>query len=154
MKQSLAMKPERRPATWGAAILLALGLAFACGESKTAGSGETHFLSRCGDDGCAAGLECLCGVCSRACGPSATCDGLPGATCVEQPDSCGAPITCDVGCTSDADCASVGTGHRCEAGACRAGDAVPSAGCGEGCVPVFGHPEDPALGGVDLGRQV
>ncbi len=155
MKQSVMMKPEPRRAMWGAAILLALGLAFACGESSGADSGETHFLNRCSENTCGAGFECLCGVCSRACGMGVTCDGLPGAAaCVEQPDSCGAPIVCDVGCTSDAECASVGANHRCEAGACRAGEAPPVAGCGEGCETVFGYPEDPALGGVDLGRQV
>jgi hypothetical protein len=155
MKEKQAMKPEPKRVPWVAAILLALGLAFACGESEHAGSGETHFLARCSEDSCGAGFECLCGVCSRPCATEASCAGLPGAaTCVEQADACGAPIACDVGCTNDADCASVGADHRCEAGACRAGEPAPAVGCAEGCETVFGTPEDPALGAVDLSRQV
>jgi hypothetical protein len=155
MKQSQTMKPEFRRTKWVTASLLLLGLAFACGESSSPESGETHFLTRCDEGSCGTGFECVCGVCSRKCEANASCDGLPGAaTCIEQPDSCGAPIACDVRCTSDADCAKVGANHRCEEGACRAGEATPAPGCGEGCVPVFANPEDPALGAVDLSREI
>jgi polyhydroxybutyrate depolymerase len=111
---------------WGAASGLgAFLLACACnGGSQT--SSETHFLVACGD-GCADGLACLCGVCTRACSSSDECSALAsGAECVAVADrpaeaTCpgGTPAFCDLPCSGDASCASLSSQYRCQNGYCR-----------------------------------
>ena len=61
-------------------------LAPACGSDQVAQDGsQTHFLSAC-ETGCAGGLACLCGVCTRVCSATAECTPLaPGAECVAGP---------------------------------------------------------------------
>lgn len=139
---------------FGAALLLLLGWTVGCGAVRSESSGETHFLVTCGPGTCDDGFECLCGACTRTCTTDASCGNLPGlAACVQQPDGCGAPVTCDVECASDADCNGVSARHRCVDGACRAGTPPATTGCAAGCDTVYGYPEDPGRG-VDLSRQV
>jgi hypothetical protein len=115
----------------GGAALFALGLiAAACGRATTTESGETHFLISC-DSGCGDGLQCLCGVCSKACDTSSNCSDLgQSVTCVEHRGDACARVTksCDVECGNDADCRGVSSEHTCQAGLCR----VPSAPLGIG----------------------
>lgn len=85
---------------------------------------ETHFLIECSET-CAAGLDCIGGACTLPCASDDVCAGWSSeAVCVAQP---GAPElgVCDVQCSVAADCASLGAGYRCAAGACRS---VPSVG--------------------------
>ena len=89
-------------------------------REEASGGGETHFLKRCDPsaDACGTELACLCGVCSRMCTVQNSCGSLAAAECV---DECGG--RCDVTCEEDADCAAISGAHRCEQGACRAGEA-------------------------------
>lgn len=132
--------------------LLAL-LAQSCGKVRE-GSGETHFLRYC-TDSCASGLECVCGVCTERCSDADACSQrASGAECVTSPAACGATQTsCDVACTSDAQCASISAQHRCEQGQCRTGEPLPpvTRPCPAGCSAVAGYPEDTARGCVDVG---
>jgi hypothetical protein len=105
----------------------------------TTGS-ETHFLSRCDDgDSCGEGLECLCGVCTRACERASDCSAVAAsAACRALEDrpselSCSAPVeaSCEVSCSAQADCVPLGDGYRCDRGLCRQ---LPEA-CKAGSVP-------------------
>ena len=65
---------------------LALGLVLAsCLDAREPAEelgGETHFMSEC-DEQCDGGLECVCGVCTRACEDDAECTELAeGASCM------------------------------------------------------------------------
>lgn len=65
-----------------AAIVVATA---SCSESEGREStdGNTSFLSPCEtNENCPSTLECLCGVCSRACESDAECSSLPSASCV------------------------------------------------------------------------
>src|SRR5438094_868062 len=65
-----------------AAFLVGSWLIFSCStpESSQEGS-ETHFLTSC-DATCAEGMQCICGVCTRACTRQSDCSILPGvASC-------------------------------------------------------------------------
>jgi hypothetical protein len=105
----------------GAALLAACG---ALTDDEVVG-GETHFLITC-ESGCGMGLSCIDGACTRGCEPGySSCAELAStAACVSAPedgvDRGGFGGTCDVLCTGDADCTSLGTGHTCNAGVCRA----------------------------------
>jgi len=89
--------------------------------------GETHFLHACEDTtGCGLGLDCVCGVCTKPCTTDnicetssslATCEpaGTPNGACVNPQAS---PV-CDVECSVNADCNSLGSGFTCEQGSCR-----------------------------------
>lgn len=99
-----------------------------CGAESDGGAavgGETHFLLTCGDE-CGPGLTCIDGACTRRCEPGySSCTELSAeAECVSAPeDGAERPVfggTCDVLCTGDAECASLGTGYSCRSGACRA----------------------------------
>lgn len=113
--------------TW----LIALGVAGACGESSSTDSNDNvHFLDACLTT-CAAGLECICGACTRACESADDCSAVfSGASCVHTADAhptCddSAPaLVCDVTCVKDSDCAALGEANRCSSGYCR----VKSAG--------------------------
>ncbi len=106
-----------------AALALALGsLSPACGGKTdplgTVGS-ETHFLIECSET-CDSGLECIHGVCTSPCSDDAVCASLnPAAICLAEP-AAPEPRTCDVPCAVPADCAVLGAGYGCSAGACRA----------------------------------
>jgi hypothetical protein len=99
--------------------LLALG---SCADSRPpSGSSETHFLLRCDDDSCGAGLECLCGACTKPCTADSSCRSLgETARCAASVGACDEAETCDVECQNNADCEALGSAHRCEQGRCRA----------------------------------
>ncbi len=108
-------------------LCLAL-VAGGCGDTggPTVGS-ESHFLTRC-PQSCGAGFECLCGVCTARCTESATCTAfVDAAECVAVADrpaasACteeDATAFCDVRCTADPDCASLGADFACTDGFCR-----------------------------------
>src|ERR1041384_4118742 len=55
-------------------VLLAASLAPACKDSARPQTGsETHFLTRC-DQSCEQGFDCVCGVCTKACTETASCE--------------------------------------------------------------------------------
>lgn len=62
-------------------------------------SGESHFLSHCAATAeCAAGLECLCGVCTAICDDDAPCEALAaGAICAPAPACDGTARVCAPG---------------------------------------------------------
>jgi hypothetical protein len=120
--------------TWlqlGFAAWMLHGLfAFACSEdvARTKSSGESHFLDDCKTD-CAAGLDCIEGRCTRECTNDQACEALAqGASCREREDAPDDVAVCDVACGANRDCAPLGAGFACDAGACRQG--VPASGTG------------------------
>jgi hypothetical protein len=109
-------------------VLLAALLTPACKDdsSRPQTGSETHFLTRC-DQSCGDGLECVCGVCTKACTETASCEEYAAAAeCGPVPDRetlcpySAVAMMCDVTCGNDADCASLGPDHHCEEGSCRA----------------------------------
>lgn len=130
----------------------------ACGGAlgqRTAG-GESHFLRQCEDE-CGAGLECVSGVCTRGClvGEDKCTDLAADAECTDASIEPGALAVCDVSCTSDAGCASLGAGFECTGGFCRGpilpgqvpptgtggdGGSGATAGAGTGAVSTGGQP--------------
>ncbi len=92
----------------------------------TTGS-ESHFLRQC-QATCAAGFECLCGVCSRQCAEDGDCRDLHSrAECIavaDRPAEWTCPdeavnAFCDVRCSTAADCSGLGSGFLCRSGFCR-----------------------------------
>jgi hypothetical protein len=133
------------PPLLGAALLAACG---ALTGDEVVG-GETHFLITC-EGGCGMGLSCIDGVCTRGCEPgySSCAELASAAACVSAPEDGiergGFGGTCDVLCTGDADCASLGAGHSCNAGVCRApASSVPQA------LPSTGSTRAPLVHAVD-----
>jgi hypothetical protein len=108
-------------------LSLALLLSVSCNslDSPQAGS-ETHFLMTC-DDACPNGLQCICGVCSRACLEQAQCAELSLASCtplgprVAERRCQETPLhmMCDASCLVDADCSALSGDSRCHDGYCR-----------------------------------
>lgn len=119
---------ERRQSVLAGALLLLAGLlAVSCKDdaSRPQTGSETHFLTRC-DESCGEGFDCVCGVCTKPCTETASCEQYAAAAeCGPVPDRetlCPySPVAmmCDVTCRDDADCASLGPDHHCEEGACR-----------------------------------
>jgi hypothetical protein len=124
----------RRALPTAFAVAFLMGCGALLGGEATVG-GETHFLIRCSED-CGPGLSCIDGVCTRGCEPGfSSCSELAAeASCVSVPEDRAEQIvfggTCDVPCGGDADCISLGAGHSCQSGACRAapvtGETAPS----------------------------
>lgn len=105
-----------------------------CGSSRTEPqtSTETHFLRYCDGD-CGRDFDCVCGVCTRACTGTLDCSDLTSNTqCVPVTEgpalgsdgSCQQGATCDVTCTSRADCSTLGDDYDCDGGYCRKGNVV------------------------------
>lgn len=103
---------------------------FACqtnGEPQT--TSETHFLTVCTtDETCGDGLTCACGVCTALCAESSICDEYsPDAICTARASRPFAQAcaefdvggTCEVPCTSEDSCASLGPEYSCDRGLCR-----------------------------------
>jgi Pacifastin inhibitor (LCMII) len=111
-------------------ILLACALcAASCTRQRPeANSSETHFLAPCEAGGCGAGLECLCGVCTRACQDDGACNGLPGYVECGMPSeaSCNPVLACTATCQGKADCDALGTGFVCNGGICSIPGVDPS----------------------------
>jgi len=119
---SVATRPLVRAARFllfASALLAPLSCEGDAPREEASGGGETHFLKRCDPsaDACGTELACLCGVCSKPCGAGTSCETLAAAECVAE---CGG--RCDVSCQSDQDCEALSSAHRCEQGACRAGE--------------------------------
>ncbi len=123
---------------WLATLLgVALALAGCQGDEDPApqAGSESHFLVDC-DMTCAAGLECLCGVCTERCEADSSCQELYAmAECVavdtrpeesQCPAQDGVTAFCDVRCENDADCLGLGSEFGCDAGFCRQGAATPT----------------------------
>lgn len=111
-------------------LLFGLWLTFSCStpESSTEGGSETHFLSSCEASSCADGMECICGVCTKACTRQADCASWSevascsplGPRVAEQ--RCAAAelgAMCDASCLTDADCSKLPTARFCDSGFCR-----------------------------------
>jgi hypothetical protein len=86
-------------------------------------AGLDDFLKSC-VDGCPPGLDCIRGLCTRACrnGPEGDqgCRRLAsGAVCSTVGLEPGRDAVCGVDCGSDADCAGLGANYYCGDGACR-----------------------------------
>jgi hypothetical protein len=114
-------------------LLLVALLGIGCKSGPTEGTdSETHFLKSC-DGSCSAGLECLCGVCTRSCAKSSSCSSLRSEASCE--DSCSAEPDskiCDVTCKGDKDCSNLGGSFRCSDGRCRESGNAGTAGAGGG----------------------
>lgn len=127
------------------------------GSNATHIDSESHFLSVCGS-GCAAGLTCVCGVCTQLCSETPDCTGLgESIECVEaipaNPSSCAGRIVqkvCDELCTSHDDC---GESSVCSGGACRHArpDAVPDSTCSVLETPACEEGEELHIGIDDVG---
>lgn len=79
---------------------------------------ETHFLIECSES-CAAGLDCIGGVCTSPCTSDESCAIWSAAAVCSADPAALQPGTCDVQCSVAADCAPLGAGYRCQAGSCR-----------------------------------
>jgi hypothetical protein len=99
--------------------------AVGCGETHVdsgTGKRELQFLEEC-TGSCAAGLTCVCGVCTKECSSSSECGGLDArAECVPacaEETQVAQVATCGVRCSGDADCRSLGADFGCAGGLCR-----------------------------------
>ncbi len=115
----------------GVAVLVAVALG-ACGVATSLPSvgSESHFLAHC-EATCADGLDCIGGICTRAClTAAADCTDLdPAATCTNQSVEPGAVAVCDVPCSAADDCGRLGSEFSCAAAFCRDNSvASPDAG--------------------------
>jgi hypothetical protein len=104
-------------------VLAIAALAGACGgttASPPSVGSESHFLAQC-DATCADGLDCIGGICTRACLTSASdCSDLgANATCTDQSVEPGEVAVCDVGCSGTPDCQQLGSEYDCEGAFCR-----------------------------------
>ncbi|MEI9952446.1 MAG: hypothetical protein WDO74_26575 [Pseudomonadota bacterium] len=111
-----------------APLLVGLWLVFSCStpESSQEGS-ETHFLTNC-DATCDDGMQCICGVCTRACTRQTDCASWPGvASCAPlgprvAEQRCGDTelgAMCDAVCLTDLDCSKLAANRVCDYGYCR-----------------------------------
>jgi hypothetical protein len=106
-----------------ALLLFAFGASQGC-QARAVGSVEgsqTHFLRSCSTE-CEAGLDCVCGVCTRPCELDFECGELAaGAVCSSggAPACPGAAPSCTVECNVDADCSSIAGDMACVSGQCQ-----------------------------------
>ncbi len=118
-------KRFRLPGSLRLALCATLGalLAGACGGTvgkiPSIGS-ESHFLAYCAD-GCSPGLDCIGGICTRACltDQSSCSDLATNAACTNQSVEPGEVAVCDVSCGSGGSCAALGADYACDHGYCR-----------------------------------
>jgi hypothetical protein len=110
-------------------LLVGLCLVFSCGtpESTQEGGSETHFLTDC-EGSCADGMQCICGVCTKACTRQTDCAPWSGvASCsplgprVAEQRCAAAELgaMCDAPCLTDADCSKLASARVCDLGYCR-----------------------------------
>ncbi|HYP76423.1 MAG TPA: hypothetical protein VER12_10720 [Polyangiaceae bacterium] len=112
-----------------ALLLVGCWLVFSCNTPDTSqeGGSETHFLKSC-EGTCQDGMQCICGVCTRACTRQTDCAAWPAvASCsslgpriAEQ--RCGEAelgAICDATCLIDSDCSKLDADRVCDAGYCR-----------------------------------
>jgi hypothetical protein len=109
-------------------VLLVLWIA-SCGQTSSPKAGsETHFLMDCTDTSCGAGMQCICGVCSKPCvqlddcselSSAAACTPLGPRVMQGRCDDTQIGAMCDASCLTDGDCSALGPGSRCDLGYCR-----------------------------------
>lgn len=120
-----------------ALLAITWGLVGCVASSASEGAGgtdsNTHWLDHCDADAeCGAGLDCLCGVCSRPCAADSACSELDAdAVCVTR--ACEGLSgrndgICSRKCNADAEC---GEATACESGECRPRAEQPSAEAGQ-----------------------
>jgi hypothetical protein len=131
---------------WVSIVLVASLFAGCNGKSAKTSDSETHFLEKCTDT-CAGGLTCLCGVCTKICTAEASCGALSVAASCEDSCSDSSHKVCDVACTVDGDCSSLGADFGCSAGHCRQDSAPGAGGIGGGASNTGGGSANNAGGG-------
>ena len=79
-------------------------------------------LLRWCSDQCGDGLDCISGLCTRACitNQADACAMLPKAACTADSIEPGAVAICDVACETASDCVALSGEHGCQDGFCRA----------------------------------
>lgn len=123
------MRIERglRYLRWLLLLPLALWIAACSSTASPQAGSETHFLMSC-EASCKAGMQCICGVCSKPCVQQADCAQLSdAASCTPLGPRVAAgrcddtPIgaMCDASCVTDADCGAIAEGSHCDRGYCR-----------------------------------
>ena len=118
-------KPFRLPGSCRIALGTLLGalLVGACGgtvgKAPSIGS-ESHFLAFCAQD-CGPGLDCIGGICTRACltDQSSCADLAANAACTNQSVEPGRVAVCDLSCADGNSCAALGADYACDSGYCR-----------------------------------
>lgn len=113
--------------------LAALAVACAGLLGEPAAGGESSFLRACSSE-CGGGFECISNVCTKGCVVAKdTCENAnPKAVCTNASIEAGNVAVCDVACTGDSECSSLGTGFRCDTGFCRGKSLQTSIGQGGG----------------------
>jgi hypothetical protein len=141
------------------AVLSSVALSLVIGACGGATKGtpqtgsESHFLAYCGGS-CAEGLECIGEICTRPCltSESSCSDLASGAACTNQSVEPGQVAVCDVSCTLDDECATLGSGYECNGGFCRK-PATGTAGVG-GAGGTSGSSDDcRPLGRYEVGKE-
>ena len=107
-----------------AAFVLAGAVACGAASVDTPSGSETHFLARCSAD-CGGGLECVEGVCTRACVQDAECASLSTAAACAPGASGGK--SCRVACDANDVCGAQNTAWSCASASCVASPASLSA---------------------------
>ncbi len=155
----------RRVVVASAQVFAAALLAGACGgtASNPRVGSESHFLSRCAGS-CPGGLDCIAGICTRACltGTSSCSDLDAAASCTNQSVEPGEAAVCDVACAGPADCQRLGSEYACEGSFCRTNAApgpsdAPPLTRDMSCQPYLDdvpRPDERGLSIVNTGTQV
>ncbi|HEX4475352.1 MAG TPA: hypothetical protein VH142_09765, partial [Polyangiaceae bacterium] len=96
----------------------------ACAGTTIQSGSNSNWLEECAVSGdCATGLECFCGVCTKACTASTDCAAAPsGTSCIAASSaaSCSSSgSACVAQCSTNADCSSFGAGATCASGVCK-----------------------------------
>jgi hypothetical protein len=140
-----------------AALTLAAAFGLACGGSTrqlpSVGS-ESHFLAYC-SAGCAEGLDCIGGICTRSClTEQAGCGDLSAAaSCTNQSVEPGQVAVCDVGCQGDVACSGLGSGFACESGFCRQARNPSGGAAGAGGSNMTPDPTCHGVGRYQVGKE-
>ena len=106
-----------------ASVLLVVFVA-GCGPDEPTIGSQTNWLKACHSDADCGSFACFCGTCTRSCETGASCDGLPGASCIGADDA-GAVALCGGGTKPSPDLClprcpdeGCGPGTSCVAGVC------------------------------------
>ncbi len=112
--------------TWGLLALVALAALGGCSPNNDyqTGDSQTNWLRQCHSDDQCGDLQCLCGVCTRACTGADSCGDMPGAECVSASEA-GATAQCSGSqppvaglCMRLCDTGSCASDQMCVAGVC------------------------------------
>ncbi|MEI9942497.1 MAG: hypothetical protein WDO69_35230 [Pseudomonadota bacterium] len=124
----MSLERTQRKVRTLAPLLVGLWLIFSCSTPETSQEGsETHFLTSC-EGSCADGMQCICGVCTKACTRQTDCAAWPGiASCAPlgprvAEQRCGEAelgAICDALCLTDLDCSKLAADRICDSGYCR-----------------------------------